>query len=86
MSEAYLIATGGRAPTDFEANAAFHKDLVDRLAAEVRHQKWPGAVFCDYRRQNGLVAIQAEPGEGALTLEALRRFREEQQQQERQRA
>ncbi|MGR6465418.1 hypothetical protein [Rhizobium sp. PAMB 3182] len=80
MSDSYLIATGGRAPTDYEENAAFHAKLVELLAAEVRHQKWPGAVFRDYARTNGLVAIQVAPGLGDLTIEGLRQFREEQRE------
>lgn len=88
MSEAYLIAIGGRAPVDREANRALHQDLIDDLSREAAALGWPGARFHHYGRTQNYVSIEIVPGDGALSLDGLAAFREEQrrgrEQEERQ--
>ncbi len=80
MSEAYLIAIGGRAPVEIEANRAFHRELIDDLSREAAACGWPGAVFSAYRRADNYVSIEVQPGNGTLSLEALAEFRNIQRQ------
>lgn len=76
MSGAIEIHTADiDAPTDPEANRAFHQAIVDRLIAGARDCGWQGAEFCWYRRRAGTVGIGIRPGEGWPGLEALRAFR-----------
>lgn len=78
MSEAYLIAIGGRAPVEREANRKLHQDLIDDLSREAAALGWPGARFHHYGRVQNYVSIEIVPGEGALSLDGLAAFREEQ--------
>jgi hypothetical protein len=72
------IFHGGLAPVDPAANTAFHQLLLDELAAEVGRQDWPGVCFTHYSRSRGFVSIAITAGDGALSLAALREFRERQ--------
>ncbi|MBV2183769.1 MAG: hypothetical protein KUL88_04405 [Rhizobium sp.] len=80
MSDRYLIAIGGRAPVDIEANRAFHQDLIDDLARTADEFGWPGAVFTAYRRAENYVSIEVQPGAARLSLEGLAEFRKIQRQ------
>ncbi|MCJ7993243.1 hypothetical protein J5N58_01350 [Rhizobium cremeum] len=78
MSDAYLIAIGGKAPVEREANRKLHQDLIDDLSREAAALGWPGARFHRYGRAENYVSIEIVPGEGALSLDGLAAFREEQ--------
>lgn len=80
MSDRYLIAIGGRAPVEIEANRALHQSLIDDLSRAAAEFGWPGAVFTAYRRVENYVSIEVEPGNGRLSLEALAEFRKIQRQ------
>lgn len=80
MSERYLIAIGGRAPVEIEANRSFHQALIDDLARAAAEFGWPGAVFTKYQRVENYVSIEVQPGDGRLSLDALAEFRQIQRQ------
>lgn len=80
MSSAYLIAIGGRAPLELEANRAFHQELIDDLNRAAADYAWSGVRFSQYGRAENYVSIEVEPGEGRLTLEGLAEFRKLQRQ------
>lgn len=78
MSDAYLIAIGGKAPVERDANRKLHQDLIDDLSREAAALGWPGARFHHYGRAQNYVSIEIVPGEGTLSLDGLAAFREEQ--------
>lgn len=80
MSDRYLIAIGGRAPVDIDANRKLHQDLIDDLSRAAAEFGWPGARFSLYRRVDNYVSIEVVPGEGRLSLEALAEFRKNQRE------
>lgn len=74
-----MLADGGKAPEEFEANRAFHKELVERMASSAKVLGWPGAQFCFYQRRDGYVYVNAAPhASGELTLNGLSFHREAQ--------
>ncbi len=81
MSDRYLIAIGGRAPVEIEANRKLHQALIDDLAKAADEFGWPGARFSLYRRADNYVSIEVVPGEGRLSLDALAEFRKAQRAQ-----
>lgn len=78
MSNALLIAYGGRAPVEPTENRKFHQTLLDDLHAEIGRVGWAGADFCHYARADNRVSIEIVPGTAPLSLERLAQFREEQ--------
>lgn len=78
MSEAYLIAYGGKAPTDIAENRQFHQTLLDDLTRELGRCGWAGADFHSYARADNRVLIEIVPGSEPLTLDRLTAFRLEQ--------
>lgn len=74
-----MLADGGKAPEELDANRAFHKDLVERMASAIKVLGWPGAQFCFYQRREGYVYVYAAPhANGELTLNGLSYHREAQ--------
>lgn len=79
MSGALQIFDGGfAAPVEAEANAAFHRAILEKMFASARGYGWGGAVFCWYRRQGEGVCIGIAEGDGWPGIEQLRDFRERQ--------
>lgn len=50
------------APTDPEANGAFHLAIIDRLMGKARAAGWGGARFHSYYREEGRVCIGIAEG------------------------
>jgi hypothetical protein len=74
-----MFCMGGMAPTEHEANRAYHLELVEQLGAEAVRRKWPGVQFCLYLRRDGFVSIYVAPAQsGSLTLTGLAEHREAQ--------
>lgn len=58
MSETLEIYDGDfDAPTEPQANGAFHQAIIDRLMARARDCGWGGARFLSYYREGGKVCI-----------------------------
>ncbi|MHA7969003.1 hypothetical protein [Rhizobium sp. CAU 1783] len=80
MSEAYLIAIGGRVPADKDAAQALYAELIADINSAATRYGWEGADFAAYRLADGRVYLEAVPGPAPLTLERLKIFRDEQRQ------
>lgn len=76
MTALEIYSGDDNAPSEPEANQAFHQAILDRLRADaVADYGWVGADFCWYRRERGTVCIGIKPGTAWPGLDALRAFR-----------
>jgi hypothetical protein len=77
VSRLLAIATTCDISRDHAQNTRNHQEMLDKLNAEISADGWAGVSIFDFYIRNGCAVIQIEPGEEALTLEYLRRFKEE---------
>lgn len=81
MSRLLSISTSCDVSRDHAENTRNHQEMLDKLNAAIAEDGWPGVSILDFYLCRGAFAvIQIVPGNQVLTLEYLRRFKEERRQ------